>query len=133
MRLSIADRSRTQLTTDGGYSAHPSPDGQSIFFTRLERPGVWQMSVNGGVASLLVPNVRAAENANWRVTPGGIYCVGSTLGQPVIRRAPITGGPGIDVARIANYSWPGFAVTRDGQVIYAHWDRRESNIMAMDP
>ncbi len=35
MRLSLADRSRTQLTTDGGYAAQPSPDGQSIFFTRL--------------------------------------------------------------------------------------------------
>ena len=26
----------------------------------------------------------------------------------------------------------GFAVTRDGRVIFAHWDRRDSNIMAID-
>ena len=49
-----------------------------------------------------------------------------------MRRAPLAGGAGVDVAWIGNYSWPGFAVTPDGtRVLYAHWDRRESNIMAM--
>ena len=91
------------------------------------------MSADGGAATLLVPTVRAAENANWRVTNGGIYYVGSTADHTVMRRAPLTGGAGVDVAWIGNYSWPGLAVTRDGKVIYAHWDRRESNIMAMDP
>jgi Tol biopolymer transport system component/DNA-binding winged helix-turn-helix (wHTH) protein len=133
MRLGFADRSITQLTTDGGYAAQPSPDGRQIMFTRLERQGVWTMPVEGGAASLLVPSVRAAETANWRVTPHGIYYIGATADQPVVRRAPLTGGPGVDVAWIGNYSWPGLAVTRDGKVIYAHWDRRESNIMAMDP
>jgi Tol biopolymer transport system component/DNA-binding winged helix-turn-helix (wHTH) protein len=131
VRMNLADRSRKQITVDGGYSAHPSPDGKSIFFTRLERPGVWTIAADGGDATLLVPNGRAAENLNWRVTPNGIYYVGSTADHVVVRRAPLAGGPGVDVAWLGNYSWPGFAVTRDGRVIYAHWDRRESNIMAM--
>lgn len=134
MRMTIADRARTQLTTDGGYVAHASPDGKTILFTRLERTGVWTMPAAGGEARLLVPGVRAAETVNWRVTPTGIYYIGATGQQPVIRRAPLSGGPGVDVAWIGNYSWPGFAVTPDGtRVLYAHWDRRESNIMAMTP
>ncbi len=133
MRMPIADRSRTQLTIDGGYAAHPSPDGNSILFTRLEHPGIWRMGGDGGAASLLVPGVRAAENVNWRVTPDGIYYIAMTADQVVVKRAPLTGGPASDAAWIGNYSWPGFAVTRDGKVIYAHWDRRESNIMALDP
>lgn len=133
MRMLVADRSRTQLTTDGGYAPQASPDGTSILFTRLERPGVWTIPVNGGEARLLVPGVRAAETSNWRVTATGIYYLGATGDQPVVRRAPLAGGPGVDVAWIGNYSWPGFAVTADGsRVLYAHWDRRESNIMAMD-
>lgn len=132
MRLAFADRSITQLTTDGGYAAKPSPDGKQIFFTRLEQQGVWAMPADGGTATLLVPTVRAAENVGWAVTTNGIYYIGSTADQPVVRRAPLTGGPGVDVAWIGNYSWPGLAVTRDGRVIYAHWDRRESNIMAID-
>ncbi len=133
MRMSIADRSREQLTTDGGYAPQASPDGRSILFTRLERTGVWTMPVSGGESRLLVPGVRAAETANWRATATGIYYLGATGDQPVLRRAPRGGGPGVDVAWIGNYSWPGFAVTADGsRVLYAHWDRRESNIMAMD-
>lgn len=134
MRLNVADRSRTQLTTGGGYAAQASPDGKSILFTRLERPGVWIMSADGGEPRLLVPSVRAAETVNWRVTADGIYFIAATANQPVVRRTPLDGGTGSDVAWLGNYSWPGFAVTPDGKsVIYAHWDRRESNIMAIDP
>jgi Tol biopolymer transport system component/DNA-binding winged helix-turn-helix (wHTH) protein len=134
MRQSIADGSRTQLTTDGGYAAQPSPDGRSIFFTRLEQPGVWMMPVDGGSATLLVPGVRAAESANWRATANGIFFIGATADQVVVRRAPLAGGAAIDVAWLGNYSWPGFAMTPDGtRVIYSHWDRRESNIMAIEP
>ena len=132
MRLTLADRSRQQLTIDGGYAAQPSPDGTRIFFTRLERPGVWVMPAAGGEGRLLVPGVRAAETANWRATATGIYYIGATSNQPVVRRAPLDGGNGVDVAWLGNYSWPGFAVTPDGtRVLYAHWDRRDSNIMAM--
>ena len=132
MRLGLADGLRTQLTAGGGYAAQPSPDGRQIFFTRLERAGLWSMPAAGGEARLLVPNVRAAETANWRVTANGIYFIGATANQPVVRRAPLTGGTGVDVAWLGNYSWPGFAVSADGsRIVYAHWDRRESNIMAM--
>lgn len=132
MQMQIADRSRRQLSIDGGYAAQPSPDGASILFTRLEQPGIWTMPANGGASRLLVPGVRAAETLNWRVMPSGIFHVGVTADQTVVRRAPLTGGPGVDAAWIGSYSWPGFAVTNDGKVIYAHWDRRESNIMGMD-
>ena len=134
MRQSIADGSRTQLTSDGGYAAQPSPDGKTILFTRLEQPGVWTMAVDGGSATLLVPTVRAAETANWRATANGIFFIGATANQVVVRRAPLTGGNAVDVAWLGNYSWPGLAITPDGtRVIYSHWDRRESNIMAMEP
>jgi Tol biopolymer transport system component/DNA-binding winged helix-turn-helix (wHTH) protein len=134
MRLSIADGSRTQLTTDGGYAAQPSPDGRQIFFTRLERQGVWSMPAAGGDARLIVAGVRAAETANWRVAANGIYFIGATANQPVIRRAPLAGGEAVDVAWLGNYSWPGFAIARDGtRILYAHWDRRDANIMSMQP
>lgn len=133
VRMDVADGTRTPLTTGGGYAAQPSPDGRSILFTRLESPGVWTMPASGGEARLLVPGVRAADTMNWRVAPSGIYYLGVTGNQPVVRRAPLAGGDAVDVAWIANYSWPGFAVSADGaRVIYAHWDRRDSNIMAME-
>ncbi len=91
------------------------------------------MDANGGAATQIVSTVRAAENVNWKVTANGIYYIGMTADQVVVKRAPLSGGQATDVAWIGNYSWPGFTVTPEGKVIYAHWDRRESNIMAMDP
>ncbi|HWI19215.1 MAG TPA: hypothetical protein VNT81_15785, partial [Vicinamibacterales bacterium] len=132
MQMRIADRSRKQLSIDGGYAAQPSPGGASILFTRLEQQGIWTMSAVGGPATLLVPAVRAAETLNWQVTPHGIYYLGVTADQVVVRRAPLNGGAGVDAAWLGNYSWPGFTVGKDGKVIYAHWDRREANIMGMD-
>ncbi len=133
MKLDPASGARTQLTTTGGYSGQESPNGRSILFTRLEEPGVWTMPVDGGTPRLLVPAVRAAEYANFRVTAQGIFYVGVTAGQIVVRKAPLDGGAGVDVAWLGNYSWPGFTLTPDGSsVLYAHWDRRESNIMAID-
>jgi len=83
-------------------------------------------------ARLIVPGVRAAETSNWRVTASGIYFIGATANQVVVRRTPLTGGSVVDVAWLGNYSWPGFAISHDGtRVLYAHWDRRDSNIMAM--
>ena len=90
------------------------------------------MTAGGGDATLVVGGVRAAETVNWRATPHGVYYVGMTGDQVVVKRAPLSGGEAIDVAWLGNYSWPGFDVTRDRKVIYARWDRRESNIMAMD-
>jgi Tol biopolymer transport system component/DNA-binding winged helix-turn-helix (wHTH) protein len=132
MQLRTADRSRRQLSVDGGYAAQPSPDGATILFTRLEHQGIWSMPAAGGQATLLVPGVRAAETLNWRAAPSGIYYIGVTADQPVVRRAPLAGGAGVDAAWIGNYSWPGLAISNDGKVIYAHWDRREANIMALD-
>ena len=88
--------------------------------------GRWQCNAAGWRA--------CRETANWRATTSGIYFIGATANQPVIRRAPLTGGNAVDVAWLGNYSWPGFAITPDGaRGIYAHWDRRESNIMGWSP
>ena len=129
-----ASGAMTRLTNDHEDEVAPywSPDGASILFTRLEQPGIFTMPVDGGPARLRVPGVRAAETLNWRATPSGIYFVGVTSDQIVVRRAPLSGGAGVDVSWLGNYSWPGFAVSKDGKVIYAHWDRREANIMGMD-
>lgn len=133
MRLTIVDRVRTQVTTSGGYAPIESPDGKAIYFTRLDHPGVWMVPASGGEPRQVVSALRVGENTNWRLTPHGIFFVATTLDQPVIRRAPLDGGQAVDVASIANYSWPGFAVAPDGKsVIFARWDRRDSNILAIE-
>ena len=92
------------------------------------------MPAAGGEPRQVVAAVRVGENINWRVTPHGIFFVGATASdETVLRRAPLDGGPAVDIASMANYSWPGFAIAPDGtSVIFARWDRRDSNILAIE-
>ena len=116
MQFDVADRSRT--AADRSMAAMPrSPRRMASRSSSRgsSAPGCGRWPPKAASATLLVPAVRAAENVNWRVTSHGIYYVGATADQPVVRRAPLNGGPGVDVAWIGNYSWPGFAVTRDRQ------------------
>jgi hypothetical protein len=116
MRMSIADRSRQQLTVDGGYAAHASPDGRAILFTRLERA----RRVVDGDRGRPLDAARAwreggGKTVNWNVTPNGIYYVGTTADQIVIRRAPLNRRPLCRcVPGSATTRGQGFAVTRDG-------------------
>jgi hypothetical protein len=51
----------------------------------------------------------------------------------VLRHVPLAGGGATDVAQLTNMSWPGITLTPEGaHLLYARWDRRESNIMAIE-
>ena len=94
--------------------AQPSPDGKIDPLHAPRTPRRVDDARRRRRGALARARRARGGNVNWRVTPNGIYYVGATADQPVIRRAPLTGGPGVDVAWIGNYSWPGFAVTPDG-------------------
>src|SRR5262245_8789827 len=125
-----------QVTRDGGYAALESADGKSLFISRLDRPGLWRQPVDGGDATLVAEQVVAQQWPTW-----GLFAAGLSFGswpydgEPqlnVVRSSiadrPIARSP-IPLARLPEFAWSGIAVSRDGsRVIYAHADRRSSNI-----
>ena len=57
----------------------------------------------------------------------GLHVTLDYLGESVTSMAAA------DVATLAQLSWPGFSISPDGaHVVYARWDRRESNIMSIE-
>ena len=47
--------------------------------------------------------------------------------------APLAGGGATELATLSQFTWPGFAVTPDGaHVLYARWERRDSNLMSIE-
>jgi Tol biopolymer transport system component/DNA-binding winged helix-turn-helix (wHTH) protein len=106
--------------------------GDMIYFTRAARDGVWRWR-DGATPDLIADDVPAGGALNWQVAADGLYTTTSDRGRVVVRRWPLDGAPPTLVAELPQYSWPGFAVTPDGSsVLYARWDRRESNIMAAE-
>ncbi|MGE3274928.1 MAG: winged helix-turn-helix domain-containing protein [Vicinamibacterales bacterium] len=131
--IDVASRARRTVTTDGGYAAQPSPDGRWLYFTRADRAGLYRMPSAGGASERVVDNVWTANWADWQVTSDGIYFAhGGADDQIHVSRASFDGAGITEVAVLPNYSWPGIAITRDGKVLYAKWDRRESNILSVE-
>jgi hypothetical protein len=53
--------------------------------------------------------------------------------ESVCTRCPLPGGRQVERAGLNQMSWPGFSIAPDGRhVLYARWDRRESNIMSIE-
>jgi hypothetical protein len=125
-----------QVTSGGGYAALESSDGKSLFVSRLDRPGLWRRPLGEGEETLAADGVAAEQWPNWGLFDGGIYFVSSPDGgEPqlnLVKSAfadhPIARSP-LPLARLPEFAWSGISLSRDGsQVIYAHADRRASNI-----
>ncbi len=62
-----------QLTTGGGMIAVTAKDGQSIFFTKFNEPGIWQLSISGGAERRVADGPPPDCPAYWTVADGKLY------------------------------------------------------------
>jgi Tol biopolymer transport system component len=124
-----------QITTDGGYAAQESPDGRSLLLTRLDRPGLWRRSLTGGPDLLVVERFLAEQWPSLAVTDRGVFFVTSPDdGDPQLAVVENGHSQPRGLGRLPEYAWSGVAVSSDGAtVIYAHADRRASNIGSVVP
>jgi Tol biopolymer transport system component/DNA-binding winged helix-turn-helix (wHTH) protein len=140
VRDAVAQADATLAISDA-FAAQSSPDGAWLYFSRADRAGLWRVPVSatagsataGTAPTLVVAALSAGAWANWTVTPHGLYYVGVSGHDIVLRHTPLAGGDIRTVINLPNYSWPGLTITADGaHVLYARWDRRESNIMSIE-
>ncbi|MBV8897150.1 MAG: PD40 domain-containing protein [Acidobacteriaceae bacterium] len=121
-----ADRSLVRVTSDEGFEAHESPDGQSLYYTAGRE--LRSMPLHGGGAGrrILDPPL---QHGWWGVAQDGIYFVDifsdSTAGtvtsgpKPVYRLNPVSGA----LSRVAtisgsiNKDTPDFCVSPDGKTL----------------
>ncbi len=122
-----------QVTTDGGYAAIESPDGRWLYVARLDRPGLWRQPAGGGDETLIADRILAEQWPNWGLFDRGVYFVTwPDDGDPCVAVLE-DGDPSPRLlGRLPDFAWTGIAVTPDGgRIIYAHADRRASNIGAV--
>lgn len=122
-----------RITTDGGYAAQESLDGRSLLLSRLDRPGLWRRPLSGGPDALVVEHFLAEQWPNLAVADHRVFFVTSPDdGDPqlaVVEDGPVQSVQPRGLGRLPEYAWSGIAVSSDGAtVIYAHGDRRASNI-----
>ena len=77
-----------QLTTGGGFAAIESRDGDTLYFVRADRGGLWSRGREpGGDETLVVPELAAADWDNWDVGSEAVWFVArGASGPPVLAR-----------------------------------------------
>jgi dipeptidyl aminopeptidase/acylaminoacyl peptidase len=88
-----------QITTDGGFAAQESLDGNTLFFTRPDRPGLFARPTRGAGDDLLVSREPAVPDfAQWTVAKDALYIV--------TREDLVEGHRGAGITRLVRVGWP---------------------------
>jgi Tol biopolymer transport system component len=123
-----------RLEIANAVAAQPSADGEWLYFTRPDQPGLWRTSAHDtATATNVVDGISIGNTMGWEVTTAGIYYLEDRDEAVRLKLAPLAGGSATERATLEQFTWPGFSVTPDGaQVLYAKWDRRDSNLMSIE-
>jgi len=128
-RMPAAGGGAEQVTFKGGYYSQLARDGR-VYFTRIDRPGIWR-AMPGGDPELVVPDLEPADANEWYPGPGRLWYVqhdargrsylashGYSPGPPGQRFAPIA---------LLNYR-SGISLAPDGRLLFAGVVRSESDL-----
>jgi Tol biopolymer transport system component len=123
-----------QVTRDGGYAAIESADGRWLYFSRIDRPGLWRRPPGGGGAEESVTaELRPEHWACWGLTGSGAYWLVPSAGDSLEVRLLRPGASGPEtIARLAELAWPGLELSGDGRTLfYSRVGRHASNLVLM--
>ena len=71
---SLSDGSEVQVTKNGGFDAFESYNGQTIYFSKYDQPGIWSLPTRGGTESVVIPDKpQVFYWGHWAVTQTGLY------------------------------------------------------------
>jgi Tol biopolymer transport system component len=136
-KIPVDGGSAVQVTRNGGRETYESPDGTTVYYTKLGVPGIWSVPVSGGEETRLLAS---GMQGHWAVYDEGIYLLNSRSMPPVIESFGFR-APGIErVAALPREMIPfdGFAASaiaasRDGRsILYVQADQTQSEIMVLE-
>lgn len=122
----------TQITTAGAYSSIESHDGTWLYFTRVDRPGLWRMRAGTpDPEELVTADLRQEDWASWTPGSSGVYYLRRDQdGSEYVALRPADGGAERRLAAIPEMASGGFALAPDERtLLYARADRHASNIV----
>jgi Tol biopolymer transport system component len=132
-RVAIAGGQPEPVTTDGGYAALESADGRTLYFTRLERRGLWRRPTGHGPTELVTDLIQPEDWPSWGVTTRGLYFLQRPDdGDPVAMLLDPREQVPQALGRLSGYAWSGLSVSADvSHILFAHTERRDANILSI--
>ena len=124
-----------QVTNNGGMIAAEAKDGHSIFYTKFDEQGIWQMSLESGAEHMVTDGPPTAYPAYWAVAAGKLYTLRERAGHPtVVKVDPATERTQV-VYTLKHSPTPfaGLSVTPDGKrLIVAELMEASSGLMLVE-
>jgi hypothetical protein len=124
------------VTLDGGAVAEESPDGTTLYYTRVEdgKTSLWRRPVAGGVATPVAD--RLFMNLNFAVGQRAVYLIanGDRPGQQELHVVEHASGRRSTLVRTDRPAWAGMALSPDeGTLIVTVIDTRHADLMLAEP
>jgi Tol biopolymer transport system component/DNA-binding winged helix-turn-helix (wHTH) protein len=133
-RFELKSGRQTRVTEHGGFAALESPDGEWMYFTRLDRNGLFRTPKGGGAEALVSARILPEDWAAWGVGRAGVFWLepASDGGDP---RAVLL-EPGASEPRplglVHDLAWPGIDLSPDGTtLLYSRLGHRDSNLVLL--
>jgi Tol biopolymer transport system component len=121
----------TQVTERGGFSAQESVTGDTLFYAKRGRPGLWMRPTDGGPERRVVEDLSPRDWGNWAVTADGLYFIRRTKGGPRVAYREFGSGETRVVASIPSITGPSLEVSPDGErLLYARIEEANSDLIA---
>lgn len=118
------------VTVDGGFAAHESVTGDTLFYTKRTAPGIWMQPTEGGPERQVVDDLNLADWGNWDVTAEGLYFIRRTAEGTTIAFQGFGEGEVRTVATIPNIASPSLEVSPDGRrILYARIEQSDSDLI----
>ena len=118
----ITSGRETQITRNGGIALCEAPDGNILYYSKLDAPGIWSLPKNGGDEKLVTGRLHRGYWGDFSVTERGIYLLDvDAVPRPTImlyhfrtkRLSPV-----IQLSQQADPWSPDFTASSDGRVLF---------------
>jgi Tol biopolymer transport system component/DNA-binding winged helix-turn-helix (wHTH) protein len=117
----IATNTDTQITHHGGLGPFESYDGKTLYYSKLDGAGVWEVSTEGGDEIRLIDPPHSGYWGYFAVTESGIYVLDTEYKpRPTILFYELKSGklvPVLPMAKNPIVQEPGLAASRDGKIL----------------
>lgn len=134
-RQTVGSDSARRITTDGGRYAQESPDGNWIYVSRSDEPGIWKLPVEGGTAVRITSDLIAPYWGNWTVREQGLYFVNAGVNPPALNLLDPESMTTREVAILPEgpyWEQPSITVSPDGEhILYARLDDSRHDILSV--
>jgi Tol biopolymer transport system component/DNA-binding winged helix-turn-helix (wHTH) protein len=136
-RREISTGKETKITQHGGFAAFESYDAKTLYYSKLDRGGIWKVPVGGGQEELVTDSLHVEYWGHFAVTENGLYLADTEAkGGPAIlyynfqtrRLSPILV---FEKSPVPNT--PNLAASRDGRtLLYAQVEFENSTISMVE-